>query len=164
MPRASHSIEIGVPCAVVFDTVHDYERRLDWDLMLSQACLLSGASAAGVGVRSLCVGTWRSAFLAIETEYVSFEPGRVAAVRLTNQPAFFSRFAATIKHKSLGDARSLTTYIYSFRASPIVLAPVLEPLMKGMLDREIRGRLRALRDFLERRAASVDTAAQLHHN
>ena len=150
MPRASHSIEIGVPCAVVFEAVHDYERRLDWDLMLSRACLLSGASRAGVGVRSLCVGTWRSAFLAIETEYVSFEAGRVAAVKLTNRPALFGKFAATIKHEPLGGARSLTTYIYSFRASPLVLAPALEPLMKRLLDREIRGRLQALRDFLER--------------
>jgi len=159
MPRAAHSMEIGVPCAVVFDTVHDYQRRLAWDRMLSKATLLSGARAAGLGVRSLCVGTWRSAFQALETEYVSFEPGRVAAVKLTNRPPFFSSFAATIKHEPVGEARSLTTYIYSFRARPRLMAPALEPLMKWMLDREIAGRLRALRDFLEGGGSSTDTAA-----
>jgi hypothetical protein len=39
------------------------------------------------------------------------------------------------------------------------MAPALEPLMKWMLDREIAGRLRALRDFLEGGGSSTDTAA-----
>jgi hypothetical protein len=158
MPRTSHSVEIGAPCQVVFDTVHDYQRRLAWDRMLSKATLLAGARTAGLGVRSLCVGTWRSAFLAVETEYVSFEPGRVAAVKLTNRPAFFNSFAATIKHEPLGERRSLTTYIYSFHARPQLLASALEPLMKWMLDREIRARLRALREFLEGTASCGETA------
>ncbi len=68
----------------------------------------------------------------------------MAAVRLTNRPPFFRRFAATIRHESLGDARSRTTYIYSFRARPAFLAPLLEPIMKVMIDREIRHRLGAL--------------------
>jgi hypothetical protein len=33
-----------------------------------------------LGVRSRCVGTWKGAFLAVETEYIQFERGRVAAV------------------------------------------------------------------------------------
>jgi len=98
MPKESFSIEIGASCEAVFDAVHDYERRLEWDTMLSRATLLAGATAAEVGVRSLCVGKWRSAFLVLETEYIRFERGRVAAVKLTNRPPFFHSFAATIKH------------------------------------------------------------------
>jgi hypothetical protein len=154
MRRQSSSIEISASCEAVFDVVHDYERRLQWDTMLSQARLLAGARAAQVGVRSRCVGTWKSAFLALETEYVRFERGRVAAVRLTNRPPFFSRFAATIKHDALDAGSSRTTYIYSLRARPRFLAPLLEPLLRIMIAREVRGRLRALRDFVEWRAAS----------
>ena len=33
---------------------------------------------AGLGVRSLCVGTWQSLFLPLETEYIRFTPGKVA--------------------------------------------------------------------------------------
>lgn len=51
--------------------------------MLRSARLLDGATHAGLGVRSLCAGTWRSAFLALETEYIQFVLGRVAAVKLT---------------------------------------------------------------------------------
>lgn len=149
MPRESVSIEIDAPCAAVFDVIHDYDCRLEWDTMLREARLLGGATAAGVGVRSVCAGTWRSAFLALETEYIRFEPGRVAAVKLTNRPPFFDRFAATLRHDALGEGRSRTTYIYSFRARPRFLAPLLEPVMNVMLRREVRKRLRSLRRYLE---------------
>jgi hypothetical protein len=149
VPKESLSIEIRASCQTVFDLIHDYGRRLEWDSMLSRAALLGGAPAAALGVRSLCVGTWRSGFMGMETEYVRFERGCVAAVKLTNRPAFFGRFAATIRHSPLADGRSLTTYIYAFRARPRFLAFLLEPIMNLVLARQIRGRLKALRNFLE---------------
>ncbi len=158
MPRESQSIEIDASCRAVFDIVHDYARRLEWDPMLSEARLLAGATAADVGVRSRCVGTWKGAFQALETEYVRFQPGRVAAVKLTNRPAFFDHFAATLKHDALGEARSRATYIYSFRARPKFLAPLLEPIMRFMLTREVRRRLQSLRAFMEQDARSSATS------
>jgi hypothetical protein len=149
MRKGSYSTEIGASPEEVFDVVHDYERRLEWDSMLSEAKLLAGETVAKVGVRSLCTGTWKTAFLALETEYVRFEPGEVAAVKLTNRPLFFEHFAATIRHDAVGESRSRTTYIYSFRARPRFLAPLLEPIMDLMLAREVRHRLRGLRHFLE---------------
>jgi hypothetical protein len=143
------SIEIDAPNDAVFDLIHDYSCRLDWDTMLSEARLLGGATEAGPGVRSVCVGTWRSAFLALETEYVRFEPGRVAAVKLTTRPPFFEHFAATLRHDPIGEVRSRTTYIYFFRARPRFLAPLLEPVMNVLLRREVRQRLRSLANFLE---------------
>ena len=148
MPRASVSVEVGASCTAVFNLIHDYGRRLEWDTLLSQAVLLDDAAEAGVGVRSLCVGTWRGLFLPLETEYISFEPGRVAAVSLTNRPPFFDQFAATIRHESLGENRSRVTYIYFFRARPRLLAPLLEPLMNGLLRRETQNRLAALKRYL----------------
>ena len=147
MQRGLVSIEVRAPAEAVFALIHDYARRLEWDSMLSEARLLGGARAADVGVRSRCVGTWRSAYLPMETEYVSFKRGRVAAVKLTNHPPFFDRFAATIKHEALANGRSRVTYIYSFSARPRIFAGVLEPIVKRMLDREVRARLEALRDW-----------------
>jgi hypothetical protein len=149
MPRETLSIEINAPCEAVFNVVHDYGCRLEWDTMLREARLLGGATAAGIGIRSVCVGTWRSAFVALETEYIRFEPGRVAAVNLTNRPPFFERFAATIRHEAMREGQSRTTYIYYFRARPRFLAPLLEPIMNVMLKREIRSRLHSLRNFVE---------------
>jgi hypothetical protein len=154
MRRASLTIEIAAPCEAVFAVIHDYNCRLAWDTMLREARLLDGATAAGAGVRSLCVGTWRSAGLAVETEYIRFEPGRIAAVKLTNQPPLLARFAATIRHNAISAGRSRTTYIYAFRARPRCLAPLLEPLMNALLRHEVHRRLRALRSFLESQSGS----------
>lgn len=151
MPRESLSIEINAPGTAVFEVIHDYDCRLEWDTMLREARLLNGATAAGPGVRSRCVGTWKGAFLPLETEYIRFEPGRVAAVTLTNRPPFFDHFAATIRHDPINASRSRTTYTYFFRARPHFLAQFLEPIMNMMLKREVRNRLRALRHFLENR-------------
>jgi len=150
MPRGSDYIEVKASCDTVFDLLHDYAVRLRWDTMLSEARLIGEAKHAAKGVRSLCVGTWRSAFLPMETEYITFERGKVAAVRLTNQPLLFERFAATIRHTALTTGSSRVSYTYSFRVRPHPLAPLLEPVVERMIGREVRGRLVALRDFVER--------------
>ena len=149
MPRGTVSVEVAASCTAVFNLIHDYGRRLEWDTLLSQACLLDGATEAGLGVRSLCVGTWRGLFLPLETEYIRFEPGRIAAVSLTNQPPFFANFAATIRHEPLGENRSRVIYIYYFQARPRLLAPILEPVMNQLLKRETQKRLHALQIYLE---------------
>ncbi|MBK8902117.1 MAG: SRPBCC family protein [Anaerolineaceae bacterium] len=149
MPRGTVSVEVAASCTAVFQLIHDYGRRLEWDTLLSKAILLDGAVEAGLGVRSLCVGTWRGAYLPLETEYIRFEPGRVAAVSLTNRPPFFDHFAATIRHEPLGENRSRVTYIYFFWARPRPLAPILEPVMNWLLRRETQKRLNALRHCLE---------------
>lgn len=149
MPKETLSVDIDTPAEAVFDVIHDYGRRLEWDSMLREARLLDGATEAGLGVRSLCVGTWRGLFLPMETEYIRFTPGKVAAVTLTNRPLFFEQFSATIKHEDLGDGRSRTTYIYFFRAAPHFLAPILEPIMNMILKREVRERLGSLRRYLK---------------
>ena len=149
MPRESVSVVIEAPCDTVFTVIHDYSCRLAWDTMLREARLLGGATAAAIGVRSVCVGTWRSLFLPLETEYVRFEPGEVAAVKLTNHPPFFEHFAATIRHEAISDGRSRVIYIYYFRARPRILAPVLESVMNVMLKREVQQRLRSLRRYVE---------------
>lgn len=149
MPKGTATIDIHASCEAVFDVLHDYGIRLRWDTMLSEARLLGGAEKAGKGVRSLCVGTWRSGYVPMETEYVSFERGKVAAVRLTNHPPMFETFSASIRHVALEDGLSRTTYTYSFRVHR--LATIVEPLVERMIARETRARLAALRDFLEQR-------------
>ena len=149
MRRQTVSIEVNAPCEVVFDLIHDYDRRLQWDTMLSEARLLGGATAAGKNVRTRCVGTWRSAFIPMETEYISFKRGKVAAVRLTNRPLLFDQFAASIRHQRLNIDRSRVIYRYWFRARPRVLRPAIEPLVDRVMSRQVAERLDSLRRHLE---------------
>lgn len=154
MKRDSVSQTMDRPCEDVFDLLHDYTRRLEWDTLLRKACLLRGAAQAAVGVRSLCAGKWRTGGLPMVTEYVSFKRGEYAAVKLVNRPPFFANFAATIRHEPLSPSNSRVTYIYHFEAKPKFLAWLLEPLMGFLLKRETKKRLAALKNFLEMNQAT----------
>jgi hypothetical protein len=133
--------------AEVFTLLHDYDRRLEWDTLLKEAVLTRGSSQAGRGATSLCVGKPFFGLIGMETRYVSFRPGVVAAVKLINRPPFFHSFAATIRHDDHPDG-STATYRFQFAAKPRPLRWLLEPIMLAMLERETAKRLEALATFL----------------
>ena len=151
MPRGTHSIKINANSDAVFELIHNYDIRLQWDSMLCEAKLLGGATKAANGVRTRCVGNWKCLWLAIEADYLRFEEGKIAAVKMSNRPMFFAEFAATIRHDDLENGRSKVTYIYHFNATPRRLAFLLEPIMKFCLNREVTHRLAALKSFAENR-------------
>ncbi len=145
------SEEIAAPALAVFELLHDYAKRLSWDTLLSACWLEDGATAAGKGVVSVCVGRRSLGGLALKTEYVSFEPGKVAAVKMLNQPPFFGTWAASIRHEELEGGRSRVTYTYNFTARPRWLAWLFEPIMALVFRWETRKRLDALRRHFEAR-------------
>jgi hypothetical protein len=141
---------IPAASAAVFELLHDYERRLEWDTLLSAAYLDDGSERAGKGVTSVCVGRRSLGRLALRTVYVSFDPPRVAAVKMINQPPFFGTWAASIRHHDVDAASSRVTYTYTFTARPRWLRWLLEPIMGVVFRWETRKRLRALRAHFER--------------
>lgn len=151
MPRGEVSEEIPASCDEVFDLLHDYDRRLEWDTLLSAAYLDDGFTRAEKGATSVCVGRRSLGGLALKTVYVSFERPTVAAVKMVNSPPFFGRWAASIRHAALAPGRSRVTYVYSFEARPRLLRFLLEPIMALLFRWETRKRLRALRDHLAAR-------------
>jgi len=138
MPRSS---------AEVFDLLHNYSRRLEWDTLLSEARLTRGHSEAGKGATSLCVGKPFFGMIGVETEYLAFEPGRLAAVRMINSPPFFKTFAASIRHVDMPGG-SLATYKLTFSSKPEIFRWALDPTMLFYLRYETKKRLEALARFL----------------
>jgi hypothetical protein len=138
------------PSTVVFDLLHDYRRRLEWDTLLRAAYLEGGHSAAGKGVTSVCVGRRALGGIALRTIYVTFERPALAAVKMVNAPAFFETWAASIRHEDVSARESRMTYRFHFGAKPRSFGFVLEPVMKAVFVWETRKRLRALRSYLER--------------
>ena len=149
MPKSTVTVQVDAPCEDVFALIHNYDIRLTWDTMLSEARILGEADAAATGVTTRCVGSWRSGWMPMETIYVNFKPGEVAAVKLTNRPPFFDHFAATIRHTPLEYGRSQVDYIYLFRSRPRWLAPLLEPIMNVALRWETNKRLLALKAYFK---------------
>jgi hypothetical protein len=141
---------IPAPSQVVFDLLHDYTRRLEWDTLLQAAYLDDGASAADKGVTSVCVGRKSLGGLALKTVYVTFDRPKVAAVKMVNAPAFFQSWAASIRHEDISDQESRITYKFHFTTKPAILQFILDPLLELIFVWETRKRLQALQAFFMR--------------
>ncbi|GAA4326346.1 SRPBCC family protein [Flaviaesturariibacter amylovorans] len=143
MPRLQDSIHILRPPEAVFDITQDYSRRLEWDTFLVKAELLGGAPRAAVGVRAWCVA---HNGLGMETEYVSFRPPRVAAVKMTRGPWLFKDFAGSWNFReAAGGTEVVFVYAYALRF-PFVL---FGAFARRRLQREVRQRLLDLKAYLE---------------
>ena len=149
MPTIEIKEIIPAPAEEVFALVHDYERRLEWDTLLREAYLEPEFPAAQCGAISVCRGKLILGGFALRTQYISFEKGKVAAVKLLNQPPFFDSFAASIRHRIVGANQSEVIYKVNFNAKPRWLRPILQPIMRVVLEWETRKRLKALKKFFQ---------------
>ena len=149
MLTREQSVDIAASPGVIFDLIHNYSRRLDWDPFLKQAALLDGAQAAGVGVHSVCVAKNRLGGLGMETVYVVFDRPRVAAVKMVRGPAILQSFGASLRQDQIVPGTTRVTYKYTLETRPAWLRWLLTPICKWVFSRETRGRLAKLKSFLE---------------
>jgi len=150
MASVATAIEIHASPEAIFDVLHDYGRRLEWDPFLSEACLLDGALAAGLGVTSRCTARPGFGGLAMETVYVAFDRPRVAAVKMTRGPALLSLFAASIRQDPVDAEATRVTYRFKLSTRPAWLRGVIQPVAEAVFRREVRARLVALKAHCER--------------
>jgi ribosome-associated toxin RatA of RatAB toxin-antitoxin module len=131
----------------LFALTQDYGRRLEWDPFLKSAKLLGGAEKAEVGVRAWCVA--RNG-LGMETEYLSFNPPRVTAVKMTRGPRLLARFAGSWRFEEIAAEQTRVRFRYHLQARPRCIAWVLTPLFAWLFGRDTRIRLKALKTAVER--------------
>lgn len=139
---------VPAPAAVVFDLVHDYPRRLEWDTLLRRAEVV-GDQPPGRGVETVCTARWFLGGFGFRTRYVTFDRPTLAAVVLTRPVLVFRTWAASIRHRDHGDGTSDVTYTLTFTCRPAALAPVAEPLARWAFRVETAKRLRALAAHLD---------------
>lgn len=157
-PAIEQSIDLAAPAAAVFDLIHDYGRRLEWDRFLRRACLLDGAQCAGVGVKSLCVARIAAGGAGMETVYVGFDRPRVAAVKMTRGPFYIDSFAASLRQIPLPDGGTRVSYKFQITGWPRWLGRLLDPLLARVFRRETRRRLAGLKRFMESEGPAGEAA------
>jgi ribosome-associated toxin RatA of RatAB toxin-antitoxin module len=141
----------GAP-EVVFALTQDYSARLKWDPFLREAVLLNGATEPRVGVHAWCVA--RSG-IGMETEYVSFTPPRIAAVKMTRGPKILETFGGAWEFTPIDGGRTKVVFRYQLRARPRWLAWLIEPVARLWFSRETRLRVVALARALAGRVAQL---------
>jgi len=135
--------EMPVESAQVFDLLHDYDRRLEWDTLL-RAARLEGGGSAGVGRIAVCTARRALGGFSFRTRYVSFDRPRLAALTLVAHAPFFHRWAASIRHEDLPGGGSTAAYTLTFTCRPAWAAGVIEPVAQAVFTWETKRRLRAL--------------------
>jgi hypothetical protein len=148
MPSIRQIIDIHAPQADLFHLTQDYRRRLEWDPFLREARLLDGADEAAVGARAWCVA-WCG--LGMETEYITFKPCSVTAVRMTEGPSFLANFAGSWRFEAIGDQTTRVIFCYVIR--PSWFCRFLGPLLRMAFQFDMRRRLLALKRFCETQPA-----------
>jgi ribosome-associated toxin RatA of RatAB toxin-antitoxin module len=142
----NESIVIQASASRLFALSQDYERRLEWDPFLSSASLVADASKADIGVRALCVS--RNGW-AMETEYVSFNPPRATAVKMTKGPWFLGEFAGSWRFEELTPGHTRVGFRYRVLARPKWLSWLFTPIVSWVFARDTRHRLSALKLAVE---------------
>jgi ribosome-associated toxin RatA of RatAB toxin-antitoxin module len=136
------SVVVAAPARALFDLSQDYRRRLEWDPFLCEARLVE-AEAAAVGVRAWCVSK-RPRF-GMETEYVTFQPPDVVAVKMTRGPIFLESFAGSWRFESLDERTTRVAMRYTLRTKPSWLARIAGPFF----EHDTRRRLDAFKAAVE---------------
>jgi hypothetical protein len=142
------SIVIAAGPAALFRLSQDYNRRLDWDVFLRSATLLDDAKEAAVGVRALCVDRNGAA---METEYITFNPPRAVAIKMTRGPWFLESFAGSWRFEEVAPGRTRVGFCYSLVARPRWLSWLMNPILARVFARDTRRRLHALKEAVEHR-------------
>jgi hypothetical protein len=140
--KFEHAAHVAAAPDAVFALTQDYARRLAWDPFLSRAELVGGASRPDVGVRAWCVSRTG---IGMETEYVTFAPPRLAAVKMTRGPWLLESFGGAWEFAPDG-AGTLVMFRYQFKVRPHWLAWAIEPVARAWFSRETRLRVAALRN------------------
>lgn len=146
--KFEHVAHVAATPDAVFALTQDYARRLTWDPFLSRAELVGGASTPAVGVRSWCVSRTG---VGMETEYVTFAPPRLAAVKMTRGPWVLASFGGAWEFAPEAGGTTVT-FRYQFKVRPRWLAWAIAPVARAWFSRETRARVAALRQAVARGA------------
>ena len=140
-----YTLQIKASAHSLFALTQDYEQRAIWDPLTTDARLVD-ADQPAVGARVRCIA--RNG-MQMDTVYVSYQPGTVAAVKMITGPAIFESFAGGWQFKELAPNLTQVKFSYSIKTKPRCLAWLLTPLVVCIFRFETRKRLKALKAHAE---------------
>jgi hypothetical protein len=147
--------EIAAPAELVFETINNYGRRLEWDTLLRHAEVISGCGhtlpldtplVSGLVVRSY--SRWLSGGVVMDTLYTLCKfPD--AELEMVKGPWFFESFLAKAHLEEMADGGARWRGEYTFTCRPRALRWIVEPVVAWFFLRETRMRVSGMRKWLE---------------
>jgi hypothetical protein len=161
---AHQRFEFAMPAseAIVFDAFHHHQWRMRWDSLVSATHVQGGAPCPFVGAVTENSGAGTLKGLSMRTQFISYDPPRVAAATMLGRSFPFTRWAASMRHRATAQNQSVLIYTYSFEVGPSVLRWVLKPIVKRVFDWQTRRRFTRFQHFLALHAADVAAWQRSH--
>ncbi len=87
--------------------------------------------------------------LGMETEYVSFNPPKTTAVKMTKGPRIIGSFAGSWRFQVIEPGRARVIFRYHLEAAPRQLGFILNPIMRVIFTHDVGKRLKGLKKTVE---------------
>jgi ribosome-associated toxin RatA of RatAB toxin-antitoxin module len=126
----------------------DYALRLEWDPFLREMKFLDGATEAAAGLR-VWVRAWNR--LTMTVEYVTVNSPYVVAMKMLRGPWLFEQFAGSWRFEKRAEKATTVIFRYAFTTRCRWLRWFVDPLVRWIVGRDVRARLRGLKDGVERK-------------
>lgn len=136
------------PAADVFEAFHNHPIRLEWDTLLSAAHVEGGGAHPYMGAITLNQGRGLMGVLGMRTKFLSYDPPAIAAAAMVEPTGPFELWAASMRHRDLGDGSSELIYVFNIRLRPRWLGRLFDPLAAWVFERETRRRFAAMACYL----------------
>jgi len=146
VPKIHETITINKPRPAVFAFAHSQKKRLLWDSFSKDFQYLNSASRADPGVIAR-TRMWHG--LTMDVEYISFHEPAVAAMKMVRGPFFFRKFAGSWRFDDIGDQRTRVHFIYHFQSRWPRLRFAVDYALRLAISKDVRRRLRDLKNALE---------------
>ena len=141
MPVVESRCVVPVPVDVAFAVSQTQgEARKRWDPFIRRQHLI-GADRPAKGVRTYTVQRFG---LAMESEYVSYNPPSNVGMKMTKGSWFFEKMGGGWRFTPVPDRpdHTLAVWRYNFTCRPAWLAPIAERIGTVVLQRDIDRRIR----------------------
>jgi hypothetical protein len=146
VPNVECTLSVAVPIADAFDLSQSYGLRLEWDPFVRAQRLMDGATAGGVGVRTL---THSRHGLRMVSQYLTYRRPESVAMKMVEGPRMFRLFSGAWHFKPIDADTTWVTFKYHFVCRPAWLHWLMHPIGRWFLGREISRRLGAFKRAAE---------------
>ncbi len=139
-------------CAAdTFEVFHNHCVRMQWDTLLSKAGVEGGGTHPYIGAITFNQGRGWKRHFGMRTRFVNYRPAQVAAAVLVEPAGWFEWWAASMRHRDLGDNTSELIYTFNVRLRPRWIGRFLDPLANRVFEYETRQRFTAMAEYLRGR-------------
>jgi ribosome-associated toxin RatA of RatAB toxin-antitoxin module len=148
MPTLEGSIRIRGAQDDLFDLTQDYRLRQAWDPFVRKMQFLHDAPRAALNVQ-VAVQAWTG--LSMTVEFIRFSRPTIVAMKMIQGPFFFRLFAGSWRFEPKENGEGEVTFRYHFQTRWPWLGWLLNPIIGWVFQRDIRARLRGLKQGVEER-------------